>query len=74
MSVPPRDWQSHPPYLSAEYKSTGLRGPTQPLVKLDAGLMATTGPAYDARVVEELDNDLTRNARVNGDHLFDRPL
>ena len=72
MSVPPRDWQSHPPYLSAEYKSTGLRGPTQPLVKLDAGLMATTGPAYDARVVEELDNDLTRNARVNGEPLGER--
>ena len=34
MSFKARDWSSHPPLLYPDYKSTGLRGATKPLVPL----------------------------------------
>ena len=32
MTFLPRDWDSHPPLIYSDYKSTNLRGPTRPLV------------------------------------------
>ncbi len=39
-----RDWDSHPPYIYPDYKSTPLRGPSKPLVPLAASLSELTGP------------------------------
>lgn len=68
----PRDWDAHPPYVYPDYKSTGLRGPTQPLIPLQQTLSELTGPVYGRESVGELDHDLTRNARVNGAPLGER--
>lgn len=70
----PRDWASHPAYRDAGYKSTGLRGPTQPLVTLPdgAGPGELSGPRFGRDFVFENDADLTRNGRVNGEPLGER--
>jgi protocatechuate 3,4-dioxygenase beta subunit len=68
----PRDWDAHPPYVYPDYKSTGLRGPTQPLIPLKQTLSELTGPVYGREIVGALDHDLTRNARVNGEPLGER--
>ena len=62
----PRDWNSHPPYLSPDYKSTPLRAPTKPLVILPQGLSELTGPVYGQDAVGHLDHDLTQNAAKSG--------
>ena len=67
-----RDWQAHPPYLHAGYKSTGLRGPGKPLIPVPASLCEITGPVYGHEYVLELDADLTRNGVKNGEPLGER--
>ncbi|MBO6783756.1 MAG: protocatechuate 3,4-dioxygenase subunit beta [Alphaproteobacteria bacterium] len=67
-----RDWDSQPPYIHEDYKSTVLRGPTKPLMPIPEGLSELTGPVYGHEAVGELDSDLTRNARVNGEPLGER--
>ncbi|MEQ8828555.1 MAG: protocatechuate 3,4-dioxygenase subunit beta [Alphaproteobacteria bacterium] len=66
-SLSPRDWASHPAYRDPGYKSTGLRGPTQPLVTLPAGIGELSGPRFGKDFVFGDDADLTRNGRVNGE-------
>jgi protocatechuate 3,4-dioxygenase, beta subunit len=70
--INPRDWQSHPPYLFADYRSTALRAPAKPLVPLPASLSELTGPVYGHESVGELDADLTRNGAKNGEPLGER--
>ncbi|WP_111497557.1 MULTISPECIES: protocatechuate 3,4-dioxygenase subunit beta [Marinobacter] len=70
--ITPRDWASHPAYLSPEYKSSTLRGVSRNLVEIDPEMAELTGPAYGEEVLGELDNDLTRNGRVNGEPLGER--
>lgn len=67
-----RDWSSHAPYVYPEYTSTVLRGPTKPLIPLPHTLSERTGPIYGHDNVGELENDLTKNARVNGEPLGER--
>ena len=67
-----RDWDSQPPYIHEDYKSTVLRGPTKPLVPIPESLSELTGPVYGHEAVGQLDADLTRNARVNGEPLGER--
>lgn len=71
-SLAPRDWQSHPPFINADYKSSVLRGPGKPLVPLPASLSEITGPVYGHERVRELDADLTRNGITNGEPLGER--
>lgn len=75
-SVPPqltpRDWSSHPPYIYPAYRSTPLRGPTRPLIPLRQSLAELTAPVYGHDDIGELDHDLTRNARRNGEPLGER--
>ncbi|VWX57411.1 Protocatechuate 3,4-dioxygenase beta chain [Burkholderiales bacterium 8X] len=73
-SLTPRDWPSHPSYLDKGYKSTTKRGPLQPLVPLKAALGELTQPVYGHASVGELDHDLTRNARKNGEPLGERMI
>jgi len=61
-----RDWASHPPLIHPDYKSTRLRGPTQPLTPLRSTLSELTGPAFDGNALGPVDHDLTRNAIRNG--------
>lgn len=68
----PRDRLAHPPYIHPDYKSTILRGPTKPLVPLPQTISELTGPVYGHESVGPLDNDMTRNARVNGEPLGER--
>jgi protocatechuate 3,4-dioxygenase beta subunit len=72
MSESNRDWTSQPAYIHPDYKSTVLRGPTQPLVPLAASLSEITGPVYGREAVGQLDADLTRNARRNGEPIGER--
>lgn len=68
----PRDWESHPPLIHPDYKSTRLRGPTRPLLPLNPGTGELTGPAFHAGMLAPLDDDLTRNAARNGEPLGER--
>ncbi|MDO1445068.1 protocatechuate 3,4-dioxygenase subunit beta [Rhodocytophaga aerolata] len=67
-----RDWEVQPPYLYPAYKSTGLRAPTKPLVPLKHTLSELTGPVFGHDVIRPYDNDLTLNARKNGEPLGER--
>ncbi len=70
--VAPRDWASHPPYLSPDYKSTVLRAPTKPLVPIAHGHSELTGPVYGRESLGPLDADLTRNGAKDGEPLGER--
>lgn len=72
MSIAARDWDSHPPFVHPDYKSTVLRGPRKPLVPLPHGLSELTGPLFGHEKVGPLDADLTRNAVKNGEPLGER--
>lgn len=66
------DRNVHPPYLHPDYKSTVLRAPQQPLIPLPHTLSELTAPVYGHGDIRPLDNDLTRNAVVNGEPLGER--
>ena len=68
----PRDWTTQPPLVYPEYKSTGLRAPTRPLVPLPQSLSEISGPVYGHGSLDPLDADLTRNARINGEPIGER--
>ena len=72
MSQNKRDWSVQPSYLYPPYKSTVLRAPTKPLVPLKHTLSELTGPVYGHDVILEHDNDLTMNARKNGEPMGER--
>ncbi|MDB5872825.1 MAG: protocatechuate 3,4-dioxygenase, beta subunit [Ramlibacter sp.] len=73
-SITPRGWENHPPYVYPGYKSTIKRGPTKPLVPLKAALGELAQPVYGHDVIGELDHDLTRNSRRNGEPLGERMI
>ena len=73
-TLAPRDWTSHPQYIYPGYKSTLNRGPQQPLVPLKASLGEMRQPVYGHGSIGELDHDLTRNARKNGEPLGERMI
>ena len=66
------DWKVQPPYVYPPYRSTMKRGPQKPLVPLPHTLSELTGPVYGRDAVRPLDNDLTRNAVVNGEPIGER--
>lgn len=66
------DWSVQPPYLHEPYRATVLRAPKNPLILLPQSLSEWTGPLYGEGAVRPLDNDLTRNATVNGEPLGER--
>lgn len=71
----PRDWSSHPSFVDPRadgYRSSALRGPTNPLVPIRQSLSELTGPVYGHDSIGELDGDLTRNGRRNGEPLGER--
>jgi protocatechuate 3,4-dioxygenase beta subunit len=66
------DWNVQPPYLHPAYVSTVKRAPQNPLIPLPQTLAELTGPVYGEDVLRPLDNDLTRNAVVNGEPIGER--
>jgi len=74
LHLAPRDWASHPSYIDAGYRSTAKRGPQQALIPLKASLGELRQPVYGHSAVGELDHDLTRNARRNGEPLGERMI
>lgn len=66
------DWSVHPPYLHEPYKSTVLRAPQKPLIPLPQTLSELTGPVYGHDDIQPLDDDLTKNAVINGEPLGER--
>jgi protocatechuate 3,4-dioxygenase, beta subunit len=67
-----RDFASMPTYVDPEYRSTVLRGPTRALIPIKATLSELTGPVFGHDAIRPLDDDLTRNARINGEPLGER--
>ncbi|WP_019561354.1 MULTISPECIES: protocatechuate 3,4-dioxygenase subunit beta [Caldimonas] len=72
VTLRPRDWDSHPPYIYPDYKSTVLRGPTKPLLPIKERLRQLRAPVYGHDAIGPLDHDLTRNAAKNGAPLGER--
>ena len=68
----PRDWDSHPPLIYPEYKSTVFRAPKKPLIPLKQSLSELTGPVYGHESVAPGDSDLTQCARVSADPIGER--
>jgi protocatechuate 3,4-dioxygenase beta subunit len=66
------DWSVQPPYLHEPYKSTVKRAPHQPLVPLPHALSERTGPVFGPGDLRPLDDDLTRNAVVDGEAIGER--
>ena len=62
----------HPPYLHLPYASTAKRAPQKPLIPLPQTLSELTAPVYGTDDIHPLDNDLTRNAVVNGEPIGER--
>lgn len=69
-----RDWTVNPPLIYPDYTSTILRNPHQPLVPVPGNLSDLSMPAFGDSIMGEYDNDLTKNARVNGEPLGERML
>ena len=66
------DREVQPAYLYPDYKSTILRAPTKPLIVLKQSLSELSGPVFGNFILGALDNDLTKNSRVNGEPLGER--
>jgi protocatechuate 3,4-dioxygenase, beta subunit len=66
------DRSVQPAYLFSEYQSTILRAPTKPLIPLKQALADLTKPVYGDIKLNEFDNNLTKNAIINGDPLGER--
>lgn len=66
------DRQSHPPHLHPDYKSTVLRSPHKPLIPMPQTLSELTAPVYGHDDIQPFDDDLTKNAVVNGEPIGER--
>jgi protocatechuate 3,4-dioxygenase, beta subunit len=66
------DLEVQPPYLYPPYKSTILRSPTKPLMIVKEALKDISLPVFGESVIAEFDNDLTKNARKNGEPIGER--
>ena len=49
----------HPPYLYPDYKSTRLRAPAQPLVKIAPSPLEAAVPSFPRQFVKDSEADLT---------------
>ncbi|MDW8444250.1 MAG: protocatechuate 3,4-dioxygenase subunit beta [Acetobacteraceae bacterium] len=58
--------------MDAGYRSTLKRGPREPLVPVPPTASLVPAPDLSAVVVTEMDADLTRNGRVNGEPVGER--
>jgi len=68
----PRDRAANPAWLDAGYRSTARRGPREPLVPLPLAASVVPAPDTSRFVVADIEADLTRNGRANGEPLGER--
>ena len=66
------DYHVQPPHLYPEYKSTILRSPTKPLMIVKEYLKDLSLPVFGESAIGKFDNDLTKNARKNGEPIGER--
>jgi protocatechuate 3,4-dioxygenase beta subunit len=66
------NYNVQPPHLYPGYKSTILRSPTKPLMMVKEHLKDLSLPAFGDSVIGKFDNDLTKNARKNGEPIGER--
>ncbi len=66
------DWSAHPAYPYPPYRSTPKRSPREPLLPVPESLSERTGPVFGHDSIGPLDNDLTRNAVVDGEPVGER--
>ena len=62
----------HPPHLSPGYKSTILRSPTRPLMPVKELMKDLSLPVFGQSAIGKFDNDLTKNAQINGEPIGER--
>ena len=74
-----RDWSQHPPYICPDYKSSLLRSPTRPLIKLTSLYRQQAGSAgellgklTDVYQTRPIDCDLTKNGPLGGEAIGER--
>jgi protocatechuate 3,4-dioxygenase beta subunit len=60
------------PFLYSAYKSTIFRSPQLPLIPIAEHLKELSLPAFGSSDLQPFDNDLTKNARVNGEPIGER--
>ena len=68
------DRNAHPPHMHPDYKSTVLRAPRKPLIPMPQTLSELTAPVYGHNDIQPLDDDLTKNAVVNGEPIGERMI
>jgi protocatechuate 3,4-dioxygenase beta subunit len=66
------NYNTQPPHLYPEYKSTIFRSPTKPLIIVKEQLKDLSLPAFGESSIGLLDHDLTKNARINGEPIGER--
>lgn len=69
-----RDYDDHPPFRYADYKSTVKRSPEQPLIKIVHTLSETTGPGPGWSDLADEDADLTTNAGTASEAIGQRSI
>lgn len=68
----PLDLAEMPDYIYPPYASTPKRGPNRPMIPRVETLSELTGPVYGVDDIAEIDSDLTKNGRVNGEPIGER--
>ena len=68
----PLDLAEMPDYIYPPYASTPKRGPSRPMIPRVETLSELTGPVYGVDDIAEIDSDLTKNGRVNGEPIGER--
>ncbi len=63
----PRDRAWHPPALAPDYKSSRLRSPRQPLLRMPTTLSEETGPVFGQAALGANDHDLIHNFARDGE-------
>lgn len=70
----PRAHDDHPPFRYPDYRSTILRSPDQPMVKVVQTLSEVTGPGPAWSALQPEDADLTTNAGTGGEAIGPRTI
>ena len=70
----PRDRGMHPPAYAPGYKTSVLRSPRKALLSMPPTLSEMTGPVFGHDMLDPLDDDLIRNAHVDGDPIGERVI
>lgn len=66
------DFNVHPPHSYPDYKSTILRSPKKPLIPIKELIKDVRLPVFGESLIGQFDNDLTKNAKKNGDPIGER--